>query len=169
MANAVNTAIDKFNLYVEAQDITASVLNATLPNANFPFQTIVVTATNSLLNVAATATSSPTSQTIYNSGNKGLQVYINITSLTVNTVTIGVNLLGKDPVTGALVQVGRVSIDGVAANGEQQAQFYPGISGAGRDSVALPPNFAVQASLTISTTASMSGTLSYTVSGSKLF
>lgn len=161
---AISTLIDRFNLVVEAKDITTAVLNATATNSLNP--TIVATA--ALLAISATATGTNNSPIFANANNRGIQLYVNVTSLTVNSATIGLNLMGKDPVTGLLYQVGRVSLDGIVANGQQQAQFYPGISGTGRDSVALPPTVQVQASLTISTTASMSGLLSFTVGGALL-
>lgn len=164
MTRSLMTAIDRYNLYVASRDMTFDVLNATATNST----SITATTSNSILNISATATGSNSSQDLTNTVHKGLLLYITVGSLTVNTATLAVNVNGKDPFTGSYMQVGRVSLDGIAANGTFVAQFYPGLSGNQQASTVVPPTYQVQASLTITTTASMSGTLTYKIGGAQI-
>lgn len=166
--NATAAAVDQFNLYVGSQDINSTVLSASVG------LNPVTTATNSILNVVTTATGSNTSQNIPSGVQKGAAFYITIGSLTVNTATLGVNINAIDPLTGTAFPFIRASLDGLAANGTQTLVVYPGINSTLAAATAtlidmpMPANWQLVASLTIATTASMSGTLSYKIGGSKL-
>jgi len=142
---------DRVEMYVQHQDSSANILSAT-----------------------ATAATSLTSSDQTNTVQKGAVFYVTVTSLTVNSATLGINVNGKDAVSGAYFPVGRVSIDGVVASGLYTGIIYPGIGTAGLPANAnaangvLPATFQVQASLTITTTASMSGTLGVRMGMSKI-
>lgn len=142
---------DSVEMYVQHQDSTAN-----------------------LISVTATAATSLTSTDQKNTLQKGAVFYITVTSLTVNSATLGINVNGKDAVSGAYFPVGRVSIDGIAATGLYTGVIYPGIGTTGLPANAnaangiLPATFQVQATLTITTTASMSGTLGVKMGMSKI-
>jgi len=131
-------------------------------------------AVSNLIAVTATATTSLTSSDQINTVQKGAAFYVTVTSLTVNSATLGINVNGKDAVSGVYFPVGRVSIDGVAASGVYTAIIYPGIGTTGLPANAfaangiLPAIFQVQATLTLTTTAGMSGTLGVKMGMSKI-
>jgi hypothetical protein len=151
MARNPHCLSDSVEMYVQHQDASANVISVT-----------------------ATATTSLTSSDQNNTVQRGAAFYVTITSLTVNTATIGINVNGKDAVSGVYFPVGRVSIDGVAATGAYTAIIYPGIGTTGLPTGAvaangiLPAVFQVQASLTLTTTAGMSGTLGVKMGMSKI-
>lgn len=173
MTRALNTSIDQFNLYVGNADITSAALNATATNSS----SITATATNAILNVSATATGTNTSQTIAATQQNGLALFLTISSISVNTATLAVNINAIDPVTGNAFPWVKCSIDGVSNTGptQQTIQMFPGISAtlAAANTIqinnVLPANFQVAASLTLTTTASQTGSLAYKIGGSKLF
>lgn len=173
MTRALNTSIDQYNLYVGNQDITSIVLNATATNSS----TITATATNSILNVSATATGSNTSQTISTTQQNGLNLFLTISSISVNVATLAVVLNAIDPLTGTAFPCVKVSVDGVTNQGQspQLIQIFPGISAtlAATNSVqvnnVVPSTFSITASLTMTTSASQTGVLSYKIGGSKLW
>jgi len=152
MARNPTCLADRLDLYVEQQDAASAVIAA----------------------VTATATTSLTSDDLNNTVHRGVALYVTIASLTVNTATIGLNINGKDATTDLYYPVARVSIDGVAASGSYTGIVYPGIGTTGLPENAaaangvIPAVFQVQASLTISTTAGMSGTLGMQVGMCKL-
>ena len=174
MTRAISTAVDQFNLYVANQDINSAVLNAT---ATATLGTITSTATNSVLNVSATATGTNTSQVIGNTNQNGLNLFLTISSISVNTATLAVVINAIDPLTGSAFPCVRVSVDGVSNTGPttQLIQIFPGISAtlAATNTVqvnnVLPATFNITASMTVVTTAAQTGTLSYKIGGSKLW
>jgi hypothetical protein len=142
---------DRVEMYVQHQDSTAN-----------------------LISVTATATTSLSSSDQTNTVQKGAVFYVTVTSLTVNSATLGVNVNGKDAVSGSYFPVGRVSLDGIVASGVYTAIIYPGIGTTGLPTNAvaangiLPAIFQVQASLTLTTSAGMSGTLGVKMGMSKI-
>lgn len=129
---------------------------------------------SSLISVSATATADLTSSDITNTVQKGIALYITVASLTVNTCTIGININGKSAVTDTYFPVARVSVDGITATGRYTGIVYPGIgtsglpTGANAANGIIPATYQVQASLTLTTTASMSGTLGLRVDACKI-
>lgn len=148
MARSVQTQVDSADFFVQHQDLPSSLI-------------ATVTATNG-------SATSPVSADQANRVHKGLLCFVAISSVTVNTATLAVNVNAKDPISGAYVQVGRVSLDGITTTTNAAFEFYPGLTGASRDSMVAPALYQVQASLTVTTTASMTGTVAYRVSGSRL-
>jgi hypothetical protein len=151
MARNPTCLADRLELYVQHQD-----------------------ATSNLVSVTTTATTSLVSSDQQNTFQKGAVFYATFTSVTVNTATLAISVNGKDAVSGLYFPVGRVSIDGVAASGRYTGIIYPGIGTTGLPSNVsavngiLPAVFQVQASLTITTSASMTGALGFTVGMSKI-
>jgi hypothetical protein len=151
MARNPHCLSDSVDLYVQHQDAVSNVIAVT-----------------------ATATTSLSSSDQINTVQKGAAFYVTVTSLTVNTATLGINVNGKDSVSGVYFPVGRVSVDGIVATGVYTAIIYPGIGTAGLPANAfaangiLPAVFQVQASLTLTTTAGMSGTLGVKMGMSKI-
>ena len=153
MARNVVTAVDSADFFVQAKDSLTNILN-----------------------VVTTATSSVVSADITNTLHKGAIFYVAIASVTVTAATLALNINGKNAVDGLYYPVCRVSVDGVSvgSQGKFTAQIYPGVTtpgpaNANAVSAVLPAVFQVQASLTISnTTATMSGTVSYSVGISKI-
>jgi hypothetical protein len=147
MARNPHCLSDSVDLYVQHQDAVSNVIAVT-----------------------ATATTSLSSSDQINTVQKGAAFYVTVTSLTVNTATLGINVNGKDSVSGVYFPVGRVSVDGIVYT----AIIYPGIGTAGLPANAfaangiLPAVFQVQASLTLTTTAGMSGTLGVKMGMSKI-
>lgn len=154
MARNVVTQVDSADFFVQAQDAAAAVL-ATL--------------------TATSGTTSPQGADTTNRLHRGVAFYITVASVTVNTATLALNLLGKNLVDGGYYVVGRVSLDGIVTTGNYGVVFYPGTPfGGGGPSAGfnfsegpgvLTPVFAVQASLTVGTTASMTGTIAYAIRG----
>lgn len=143
MARNPTCLSDSVEMYVEHQDVSSS-----------------------LIAVSATATTSLTSSDVTNTVHKGVAFYITVSSLTVNTCTIGVNLKGKSAVTGGYFPLARVSIDGINATGSYSGIIHPSINsavgsptGSSATNGVVPATFQVQTSVTITTSASMSGTL----------
>jgi hypothetical protein len=145
---------DSADFFVQAQDATAAVI-ATLS--------------------ATAGASSPQSADISNRLHRGVAFYITVASVTVNTATLAVNILGKNLVDGNYYPVARCSLDGIVTTGQYAMAIAEGMVAAGggpsqgtnfsQNQGILPAVFAVQASLTVTTTSSMSGTLAYSVRG----
>ena len=155
MARAVQTAIDSLNFFVESRNA------------------------GNILTVAATATGGATSADIVNTAQRGGMFFITLASVTVTACTLALNINAKDTQSGTYFPYLRVSCDGVSAGGPLQnmALVYVGavtqtsVVNANVQSVGmpLPGTFQVVSSLTISnTTATMSGTVSYSVDYSKV-
>lgn len=124
--------------------------------------------------VTGTATTSLTSDDLTNTVHRGVALYITASAVSVNTATLGVNINAKNVSTELYFPVARVSIDGIAAAGNYTGIIYPGIgttglpTGANAANGIIPRTFQVQTSLTISTTAGMTGTLGLRVDMCKL-
>jgi hypothetical protein len=143
MARNITTATDSLDFFVQSQDSLTSIVSVAATTSNATF----------------------TSADIKNTLHKGAAFYIFIGTLTVNSVTLGININGKNAVDGLYYPLIRTSLDGIAANGNLGAEIYPGLvdSNATGGSIAhaegvLPAVFQVVASLTVTTTASMTGT-----------
>jgi hypothetical protein len=151
MARNPTCLSDSVEMYVQHQDATANIISVT-----------------------ATATTSLTSADQTNTFQKGAAFYVTVTSLTVNSATLGVNINGKDAVSGTYFPLARVSIDGITATGRYTGIIYPGIgttglpTGANAANGILPAVFQVQASLTLTTSAGMTGTLGVAMGMSKI-
>lgn len=156
MARNVVTQVDSADFFVQHRDLGTA---------------FTVQATN--------GGTSPVSADQLNTVQKGLILFVNVVSLTVNTATLAFNINGKN-LDGNYYQVARASLDGLtnASNGKFGIEFYPGMVSndiasnvppafAQRQGV-LPPVFQVQASLTVTTSAAQSGVLTYSVGMSKL-
>jgi hypothetical protein len=144
-------AVDSVDFFVQALDLPVSVLSVT------------TTATN---NFAASAD-------IKNTVHKGAVLFLAVTSLSTIS-TIGININGKDPVTGNYMLVSRVSLDSVPAGaGNYAAEIYPGLTDTGgasaagfhRDSAVLPAIFQVVASTVV---AGGAGTIAFKMGMSKI-
>lgn len=157
MARNVVTQVDSADFFVQHRDSTALVLN--------PGTT-----------AGGTNNSADQATTLH----KGVALYVAIASMTVNTATLAVNINGKNAVDGLYYPVARCSLDGLTngSGGNFGIEIYPGMVSndiasnvppafAQRQGV-TPAVFQVQASLTVTTTASMTGTLSYKIGMSKL-
>jgi len=164
MSRAVQTAIDSLNFFVESRNA------------------------GNILNVVTTATGGATSADLINTDQRGGMFFITFASVTVTGATLALNINAKDVQSGTYYPYCRVSVDGVTAGvtaAQYIALFYVGavstpgsnginIGAAMAGNVAniglpLPGTFQVVSSLTISnTTATMSGTASYTVDYAKV-
>lgn len=156
MARSVQTQVDSADFFVQAFDATSPII-------------ATQTATNG-------TGSSPQSADITNTLHKGCVLFATIASVSVNTATLAVNFLGKNVVDGAYYFIQRVSVDGIVTPLSFSFILNPAWSGTGAtfsgaggaSAIAggiLPRVFAVQASLTVTTTASMSGTVAYAIRG----
>jgi hypothetical protein len=152
MSRAVQTAIDSLNFFVESRNA------------------------GNIISVVATATGSFTSNDQTNLAQNGGMFFVTIASVTVNTVTVQMSINAKDVQSGAYFPYIKASLDGLAPGTTQGIlTVYPG-AGAGTFVPAngaaigmpLPNVFQVVASLTITTTASMSGTVGYSVDYGKV-
>jgi len=151
MARGIVTAIDSLDFFVQAQD------------------------TNLGFAIAAASNQTNIGGTITNTQHRGAVMYVQVTSLTVNTATLALGILGINPVTGNGHLVGKVSLDGIVTNGQYAISFYPGMVSANTSGGSfaqgpclLPAKFQIQASMTVSTTASMTGSLTYSVNMSRV-
>jgi len=164
MARSVQTAIDSLNFYVESRNA------------------------GNVLSVLATATGGATSADLINTDQRGGMFFITFASVTVTGATLALNVNAKDVQSGTYYPYCRVSVDGVTSGvtaAQYIALFYvgavstPGSSGinvgaamAGNTTnigLPLPGTFQIVSSLTISnTTATNSGTVSYTVDYGKV-
>jgi hypothetical protein len=153
MARNPTCLSDSVEMYVQHQDATSNVIAAT-----------------------ATVAASVVSADQTNTFQKGAVFYVQISSVSVNTATLAVNVNGKDAISGLYFPVARVSIDGmnVTTASAYTGIIYPGIGTTGLPANAsaangiLPAVFQVQATLSVTTSAGMSGTVSYRVGMSKI-
>lgn len=162
MGRAVQTAIDSLNFFVESRSV------------------------GNLLNAVSTATLGLVSSDQINTAQKGAMFFITIASVTVNTVTLGIAINAKDLATNIYYPYARVSLDGLTASSslEYTAMLYVGAAStavgngaamafnpAGNIQILpmpVPPVFQITSTLTITTTASMSGSVSYAVDYEKV-
>jgi hypothetical protein len=163
MARAVQTAIDSLNFFVESRNA------------------------GNILNVTTTATGGATSADLINTAQRGAMFFITFASVTVTGATLALNINAKDVATSTYFPYCRVSIDGISVGASTQytALFYvgatstPGAVGSNIGSamagnvtnigLPLPGTFQIVSSLTISnTTATMSGTVTYSVDYGKV-
>jgi hypothetical protein len=163
MARAVQTAIDSLNFFVESRNA------------------------GNIINVLATATGGATSVDLINTDQRGAMFFVTFASVTVTGATLALNFNAKDVQSGTYFPYARVSVDGVSVTASTQymALFYvgatstPGSNGTNIGGAAagnatyvglpMPGTFQVVSSLTISnTTATMTGTISYSVDYSKV-
>ena len=164
MARAVQTAIDSLNFFVESRNA------------------------GNIINAVTTATGGVTSPDQINTAQHGALFFVAFASVTVTACTLALNINAKDPAAGTYYPWARVSIDAVSVLTTQNfmALMYIGaastpaaINGSNMGvsftenmqiiPLPVPPVFQVVSSLTISnTTATMSGTVSYTVDYSKV-
>ena len=104
----MQTLIDSADFFVQSRDI----------------------GTPALLNVTATATGTNVSADQQNTLQKGVCLYVNLTSVAA-TATLGINLQGKDPVSGNYALIARASLDAqatLAAASTSMVQVYPGLT-----------------------------------------
>jgi hypothetical protein len=129
-------------------------------------------ATN-LANFTATATGfvSP-DQT--NTVHKGALLMLNISTLSVNSATLAVNVDGKRG-DGVYFNLARLSLDGLTTSlGQSTILVYPGVTAPAVPgnmtafAIPLPGKYRVTATLSITTTASMSGVAGYSIGQSKI-
>jgi len=170
MARSVQTATDVADFFVGSLDLPLTTLAVTVAVA---------------LNISATAGSTNNSLDQTNTLHKGAWFFLNVASISVNTATLAVQLNGKNPQGGGYITLARLSLDGITngnANSPMPIGVYPGftaptqpaasgtnpISGVQGFSIPLPKIFQVQASLTITTTASQTGIVSYSISQSRI-
>lgn len=158
MARGINTAVDSVDFFVQhtaGQDTRDAA---------------------SVLSILATATGTGTAADQINTIHKGAWLLLNIASISVNTATLAVNVNAK--IAGNYCNIARLSVDGIT-NGNVSSQqgimvMYPGAiaptnpTGIVAAGVPLPGRMQVTASLTITTTASHSGVVSYSVSQSRV-
>ena len=152
MARGVNTAIDSLDFFVQARDVTTAVITVT-----------------------ATATSTQNSPDQVNTLHKGATLFLNMVSVAATT-TVGLNIQGKDPVSGNYATIARASLDAQATNAVSTNALiiYPGVTAqaslgsvGSAVNIALPMTWRVQASITA--TASQGGAgASFTIGVSKI-
>jgi hypothetical protein len=162
MARAINTIIDSLNFFVESRNV------------------------GNILNVVTTATGGASTGDIFNTQQVGAMFFITLASVSVNSVTLGLAILAKNVSTSTYFPYARVSLDGLTASSSLQyvAMLYIGaastavgngsvmsLAPAGSTqilAVPVPPVFQITSSLTLTTTASMSGSTSYRVDYEKV-
>jgi hypothetical protein len=150
MARAVQTAIDSLNFFVESRNV-GNIINAVT--------TAGATGVNSADQV--------------NTDQKGAMIFVTFSSVTVNTATLALTINAKDVSAGTYFPYIRVSVDGITNTGPGQ---WLGIVYMGADSASpflkantaviglpIPGTFQVVSSLTITTSASQTGSLTYKV------
>lgn len=168
MARGIQTAVDSADFFVQhtaGQDTRDAAL---------------------LANFVATAAGGVVGADQINTVHKGLMLMLAVASISVNTATLAVEVDAKRG-DGTYFPIARVSLDGIT-NGNANAQgvwtIYPGASNAPANpavnaanpvsgvnilsGLPLPGKMRVTATLTITTTASMSGIISYSVGQSKI-
>jgi hypothetical protein len=164
MARAIQTAVDSLNFFVESRNV------------------------GNLINVTSTATLGGNSGDLTNTNQQGALFFLTLASLSVNTATLGLSILAKNISASTYFPWARVSLDGLvnAASLQYMAMLYIGanitnvsVGPSANTSVAFSENmqiiplpvpavFQVATTLTITTTASMSGSISYRVDYEKI-
>lgn len=153
MARDVSTPIDSLNFFIESRNV------------------------GNLFNVTTTATGGLSSADIFNTQQVGAMFFITVASITVNTATLRLNINAKDISAGTYFPYVAVSVDGISNTASLQ---YVGLLYVGAVSTSnvnanvqlipmpLPGAFQVVSSLTITTSASQTGSLSYRVDYAKV-
>lgn len=165
MARSVNTVIDSVNFFVESRNV------------------------GNIFNAVTTATGGLNSGDIQNTNQVGGMFFITLASISVNSATLNLSILAKDVSAGTYFPYVQVALSALAATSSLQytALFYvgatstPGSSGAQSAvfsgavngnvvniGMPLPGTFEVVSSLTLTTTASQTGSLSYRVDYAKV-
>lgn len=162
MARAVQTAIDSLNFFVESRNV------------------------GNIFNVTSTATLGAVSPDQFNTQQVGAMFFITLASVTVNSVTLGIAINAKDISASTYFPYARVSLDGLTASSSlgYVAMLYVGAvstaigNGAAMSltpvgniqilAMPVPPVFQITSTLTITTTASMSGSVSYRIDYEKV-
>jgi hypothetical protein len=154
MARSVNTIIDSVNFFVESRNA------------------------GNILKAVTTATGGLTSADLQNTQQVGGMFFVTFSSLTVNTATLALNINAKDISLGTYFPYLRVSVDGVTNTGPTQwlALLYVGAvtqttvvnTNVQTVGMPLPGTFQVVSSLTITTSASQTGSLTYQVDYAKV-
>jgi hypothetical protein len=152
MARAVQTAIDSLNFFVESRN-----------------------AGNIIPAVQTTAAGGATSADQTNTAQRGAMFFIAGVSVTVNSGTINLNINAKDVVSGTYFPYLTIPVIVTAGATQSVVVIYAGaVSGTFFNAndilvnMPLPNVFQVITSLVVSTSASMSGTLTYSVDYSKV-
>jgi hypothetical protein len=155
MARAVQTAIDSLNFFVESRN-----------------------AGNIIVGQSTAGALSPTSLDQVNTDQHGAMFFITVSSISVNTATLALNINAKDVQSGTYFPYVRVSVDSVTNTGPSQelvlmyvgAVVQAGIVNSNVQAIGMPVpgTFQVVASLTITTTASQTGSLTYSVDYGKV-
>jgi hypothetical protein len=155
VARSINSVIDSLNFFVESRNA------------------------GNIFNVVTTATGGATSADLQNTAQRGGLFFITFASVTVTACTLALNINAKDVQSGTYFPYIRVSCDGVSVGGPLQNMALVYVGAVTQTSVVpgtvqtvsmpLPGTFQVVSSLTISnTTATMSGTVSYSVDYGKI-
>jgi hypothetical protein len=153
MARAVQTAVDSLNFFVESRSA------------------------GSIIIASATVSGAATSADQQNSQQVGAMFFVNLTSVSVTSATIQMSINAKDPVAGTYFPYVKASIDGLSAgNTNGMVIMYLGAASAtflnadnALITMPVPYIFQVVTSMTISsTTATNSGTTSFTVDYTKV-
>lgn len=162
MARAVNTIIDSLNFFVESRNV------------------------GSVINVASTATLGAISADQNNTQQVGAMFFVTLASVSVNSATLGLAINAKDVSTGLYMPYARVSLDGLTVGSSLGyiAMLYVGaastaigngsamsLTPAGNLQILpmpVPPVFQITATLTITTSAAQSGSVSYRVDYEKV-
>jgi hypothetical protein len=162
MPRDISQVVDSLNFFIESQNV------------------------GNLINVTSTATLGAVSPDQTNTQQVGAMFFIALASVTVNTVTLGVAINAKDVSSGTYFPYARVSLDGLTASSSLGyiAMLYVGaastavgngaamsLAPAGNIQILpmpVPPVFQITSTLTITTTASQSGSVSYRVDYEKV-
>jgi hypothetical protein len=153
MSRAVQTAIDSLNFFVESRN-----------------------AGNIIVGQSTAGALSPTSLDQINTDQKGAMFFATFSSVSVNTATLALNINAKDAQSGTYFPYIRASMDGTSSiPGQWMAVVYAGAvattvvnTNVLTIGMPIPGTFQVVASLTITTTASQTGSLTYSVDYSKV-
>ena len=162
MSRAVQTAIDSLNFFVESRSV------------------------GNIINAVTTATGGITSADLINTAQRGGMFFITIASISVNSATLQLSINAKDVAAGTYFPYAQVVLAALAPGSSLQytALFYvgatstPGAVGTGiagtvngnvvNFGLPLPGTFNVVSSLSLTTTASQTGSLSYSVDYGKV-
>ena len=151
MARDVQTAIDSLNFFVESRNV------------------------GNIINVAATATGSSNSGDQANTQQIGGMFFVTFASVTVNTASVTFSILAKDVSASVYFPYVSQTLNVSSATTKSTILMYVGAAtGTFADpsvtliNMPLPNVFQVTVSLSVATTASMSGTTSYKIDYSKV-
>jgi hypothetical protein len=162
MSRAVQTAIDSLNFFVESRNA------------------------GNIINAVTTATGGANSGDLINTAQRGGMFFITVASISVNTATLLLSINAKDVASGTYFPYAQIQLGSLVPGASLQysALFYvgatstPGATGGGivgtmsgnvaNFGLPLPGTFQVVSSLAVTTTASQTGTLSYSVDYAKV-